>query len=110
MITKNLPMIVVSGLPRSGSSMMMRMLEVGGARILTDGVRKPDEHNPNGYYEFEPAKQLDDFNWVYASRGMAVKLLYCPVLYKLPALLNIKLSLCNAISRRWSRPNLRCSV
>jgi len=83
---KGPPIILVSGLPRSGSSMMMRMLEAGGVPILTDGVRKPDEDNPNGYYEFERAKRLnDDLSWVRDARGMAVKLLYCPVIYKLPA-------------------------
>ena len=80
------PVILVSGLPRSGSSMMMRMLEAGGVPILTDGVRKPDEDNPNGYYEFERAKRLnDDLSWVGDARGKAVKLLYCPVIYRLPA-------------------------
>jgi hypothetical protein len=65
--------------------MMMRMLEAGGVAVLTDGIRKPDPDNPLGYYEFEPAKRLDDLRWVAAARGMAVKLLYCPVIYRLPA-------------------------
>jgi hypothetical protein len=86
MTATNPPIILVTGLPRSGSSMMMRMLEAGGVPILTDGMRKPNEDNPNGYYEFERAKRLDDdLSWVYDARGMAVKLLYCPVIYKLPA-------------------------
>ena len=41
---------VVTGLPRSGTSMMMRMLEAGGLDILTDGIRKSNEDNPRGYY------------------------------------------------------------
>ena len=45
--------IVVSGLPRSGTSMMMKMLEAGGLTIMTDGVREADEDNPRGYYELE---------------------------------------------------------
>ena len=45
--------IVVSGLPRSGTSMMMKMLEVGRQPILTDNLREADANNPNGYYEFE---------------------------------------------------------
>jgi hypothetical protein len=82
----NPSVILVSGLPRSGSSMMMRMLEAGGVPILTDGIRKPDEDNPNGYYEFERAKRLDhDLSWVFDARGMAVKLLYSPVFYNLPS-------------------------
>jgi hypothetical protein len=86
MTAANSSVILVSGLPRSGSSMMMQILEAGGVPILTDGVRKADADNPNGYYEFERCKRLDDdLSWVYAARGMAVKLLYCPVIYHLPA-------------------------
>jgi len=43
---------VVSGLPRSGTSMMMQALEAGGMPILTDNVRKSDQDNPKGYFEF----------------------------------------------------------
>ncbi|MEJ2599801.1 MAG: hypothetical protein P8Z00_15815, partial [Anaerolineales bacterium] len=51
---------VVSGLPRSGTSMMMKMLEAGGMPILTDNKRTADENNPKGYYEFERVKKLKD--------------------------------------------------
>jgi hypothetical protein len=44
---------VVSGLPRSGTSMMMKMLEAGGIPPLTDEIREADKDNPKGYYEFE---------------------------------------------------------
>ena len=47
---------VVSGLPRSGTSMMMKMLEAGGMQILTDNLRTADENNPKGYYEYERVK------------------------------------------------------
>ena len=47
---------IVSGLPRSGTSMMMKMLEAGGMELLTDGIRTADEDNPQGYYEFERVK------------------------------------------------------
>src|SRR5512140_1614791 len=50
--------IVVSGLPRSGTSMMMKMLAEGGLSILTDSIRTADEDNPNGYFELEQVKQL----------------------------------------------------
>src|SRR5512142_1984026 len=50
--------IVVSGLPRSGTSMMMKMLEEGGLPVLTDSIRTADEDNPNGYFELEVVKQL----------------------------------------------------
>lgn len=49
---------IVSGLPRSGTSLMMQMLAAGGLPILTDQQRKPDIHNPRGYCEWEAAKLL----------------------------------------------------
>ncbi|MBA3441249.1 MAG: sulfotransferase [Pyrinomonadaceae bacterium] len=70
--------IVVSGLPRSGTSMMMRMLEAGGVDILTDGIRAADEDNPKGYYEVELVKtlrqQIDKF-WLEEAKGKAVKVI-----------------------------------
>lgn len=67
--------VVVSGLPRSGTSMMMAILEAGGIPVLTDGVRRADEDNPRGYYEFERVKQLkDDPGWLPTARGRAVKM------------------------------------
>jgi hypothetical protein len=68
---------VVSGLPRSGTSMMLRMLAAGGLPILTDGVRGADEDNPHGYLEWEGVKSLQrDASWVAAARGNAVKVIY----------------------------------
>ena len=52
------PVIVVSGLPRSGTSLVMQMLEAGGVEIVTDGERTADDDNPRGYYEFERVKSL----------------------------------------------------
>ena len=52
--------VIVSGLPRSGTSMMMKMLEAGGIPPLTDHIRTADVDNPKGYYEFERAKKLRD--------------------------------------------------
>lgn len=49
---------IVSGLPRSGTSMMMQMLEAGGLEIFTDKTREADESNPKGYYEHEAVKNL----------------------------------------------------
>jgi hypothetical protein len=49
---------VVSGLPRSGTSLMMQMIVAGGLPPLTDGLRTADENNPRGYFEWEPAKSL----------------------------------------------------
>lgn len=75
---------IVSGLPRSGTSMMMRMLEKGGIPILTDAVRKADDDNPLGYFEFEPVKRLDkDASWLPRACNKAVKIIYI-FLYQLP--------------------------
>lgn len=70
------PVIVVSGLPRSGTSMMMKMLEAGGIEPLTDNLRTPDDDNPKGYYEFERVKQLaNDKEWLPEAGGKAVKII-----------------------------------
>ena len=81
----NQPIIIVSGLPRSGTSMLMQMLEAGGVPILADDHRQPDEDNPKGYYEFEPAKRTKhDPSWLTLARGKAVKIVYM-LLYDLPS-------------------------
>ena len=75
---------VVSGLPRSGTSMMMSMLEAGGVPILTDNVRTADEDNPKGYYEFERVKQIEhDWAWLADAPGKAVKII-SELLMRLP--------------------------
>ncbi len=76
--------IVVTGLPRSGTSMMMKMLQAGGVEIVTDNVRKADEDNPEGYYEFEKVKRIgEDASWLDEARGKAVKMASM-LLYDLP--------------------------
>lgn len=69
--------VVVSGLPRSGTSMMMKMLEAGGLPVLVDHLRVADEDNPKGYYEFERVKQLDkgDVAWLPEAQGKVVKII-----------------------------------
>lgn len=75
---------IVSGLPRSGTSMMMRMLAAGGMPVLTDSVRGADADNPNGYFELERVKRLDrDAAWLASARGKALKTVYL-LLYNLP--------------------------
>jgi len=70
------PVIIVSGLPRSGTSMMMKMLEAGGIPILTDNIREADEDNLKGYYEFERVKKLEEDNeWLEKVNGKAVKII-----------------------------------
>jgi hypothetical protein len=77
--------VLVSGLPRSGTSMMMKMLEAGGLAVLTDHIRTADEDNPKGYYEFERVKQLEhDQAWLEDARGKVVKLI-AALLKHLPA-------------------------
>jgi hypothetical protein len=67
---------IVSGLPRSGTSMMMGMLEAGGMQVLTDNIRTADGDNPKGYYEFEKVKQTEhDSSWLEDARGKAVKMI-----------------------------------
>ncbi len=67
---------IVSGLPRSGTSMMMKMLDEGGLEPLTDNVRTADKDNPKGYYEFERVKDLpEDTEWLDDAKGKAVKVL-----------------------------------
>jgi Sulfotransferase domain len=78
--------IVVSGLPRSGTSMMMKMLEEGGVPILTDAIRRADDDNPNGYYEFELVKKLRDGQnkWLAEANHKVVKIISA-LLEHLPA-------------------------
>jgi hypothetical protein len=75
---------IVSGLPRSGTSMMMQMLAKGGLDTFTDGVREADTNNPRGYYEFELVKNLGrDHSWIDRAQGSVVKIV-APLLPKLP--------------------------
>ena len=67
---------IVSGLPRSGTSMMMSALVAGGLSALTDNIRTADEDNPKGYFEFEKVKELDRDNaWLEGARGKVVKII-----------------------------------
>lgn len=77
---------VVSGLPRSGTSMMMKALEAGGLPVLTDALRVADEDNPKGYYEVERVKQLDkgDTAWMADAQGKVIKVISA-LLEHLPA-------------------------
>src|SRR5437764_1475845 len=77
--------IVVSGLPRAGTSLMMQMLDNGGIEVLTDGVRAADTDNPRGYYELEKVKRLkQDASWLPQARGKVFKMV-SQLLYDLPA-------------------------
>jgi hypothetical protein len=79
------PVTIVSGLPRSGTSLMMQMLAAGGLPVLTDGARPADQDNPRGYYEFEPVKRTrQDTSWLAQAVGKAVKVVHL-LLPDLPA-------------------------
>jgi hypothetical protein len=68
---------IVSGLPRSGTSLMMQMLAAGGLAPLTDGLRAADADNPRGYLELERVKKLKtDAVWLDEARGKAVKIIH----------------------------------
>ncbi len=67
--------VVVSGLPRSGTSLMMQMLDKGGMDMLIDNKREADSSNPKGYYEYEPVMSLHkDNSWMHKSKDKAVKI------------------------------------
>ena len=67
---------IVSGLPRSGTSLMMQMLDAGGLPVLSDGERKADTDNPKGYFEWERIKQLpEDPGLIAAAEGKVVKVI-----------------------------------
>jgi len=72
------PVVLVSGLPRSGTSMAMKMLAAGGLEVVADGIRTADEDNPRGYFEDERVKALgesQDKRWLRRARGRAVKVI-----------------------------------
>ena len=76
--------VLVSGLPRSGTSMMMKAIHAGGIEPIIDHIRQADEDNPKGYYEFEPVKKTkEDASWLNNASGKVVKMVY-RLLYDLP--------------------------
>ena len=80
----NSEITIVSGLPRSGTSLMMQMLDQGGIEAVTDNIRSPDRDNPRGYYEFEIVKKIkEDASWLPETRGKVFKMV-SQLLYDLP--------------------------
>ena len=76
---------IVSGLPRSGTSLMMQMLQAGGMTVLCDEKRPADEHNPRGYLELQKVRSLEkDNSWMPDAEGKVVKVVSL-LLYHLPA-------------------------
>lgn len=71
---------VVSGVPRSGTSLVMQMLERGGLPLLVDEQRPPDAHNPRGYFEYAPVKALGrEAGWLGCARGRGLKVIHALV-------------------------------
>jgi tetratricopeptide (TPR) repeat protein len=86
--------VIVTGLPRSGTSMLMQMLAAGGMDVVSDGLRVADEDNPRCYLEFEPVKNLlKDSKWLFEARGRVVKIV-APLLAALPPGLACRVMLC----------------
>jgi hypothetical protein len=76
--------VIVSGLPRSGTSLMMQMLASGGLEVVTDNLRTADTDNPRGYLELEKVKKIkQDASWLPGTRGKAFKMV-SQLLYDLP--------------------------
>jgi len=75
---------IVSGLPRSGTSLMMQMLAAGGMQVLTDGERQADTDNPRGYFEWERIKLLPKQpDCIVEAEGKVVKVI-SQLLFALP--------------------------
>ena len=76
---------IVSGLPRSGTSLMMQMLAAGGMPVLSDGERQADVDNPRGYFEWERIKLLPkEPDCISEAEGKVVKVI-SQLLFALPA-------------------------
>ena len=84
------PLIVVSGLPRSGTSLMMGALAAGGLPVVSDGARAADSHNPKGYFEDRRVLTLvEDAEWLRDHQGQGVKIL-SHLLRAIPSSLPVK--------------------
>ncbi|MEM6799621.1 MAG: sulfotransferase family protein [Planctomycetota bacterium] len=85
--------VVVTGLPRSGTSMLMQMLAAGGVPIFTDRLRQADDDNPSGYFEHEAVKRLaSDAAWLAEAAGQAVKIV-APLIPAIPEGMPLKVLL-----------------
>jgi len=82
---------IVSGLPRSGTSLMMQMIQAGGGELFTDNTRESDDNNPKGYYEYEKVKALGkDNTWLAEAKGKTIKII-AQLLHYLPTDINYKI-------------------
>ncbi len=75
-VEEKMEFVVVSGLPRSGTSLMMQILRAGGIPVMTDDLRAADEDNPEGYWEWEEIKKLPNHPGILVqARGKALKII-----------------------------------
>ena len=82
---------IVTGLPRSGTPMMMKMFDAGGIKPISDGLRQADIDNPNGYYELEAVKDIKtDVSWLEDAPGKVVKMVSM-LLFNLPSTYEYKI-------------------
>jgi hypothetical protein len=101
---------IVSGLPRSGTSLMMQMLAADGMTILPDFERKPDADNPRGYYEWEPAKLLPmQPHRIDEAEGKAVKVI-SQLLLSIPEGRDYKVIFLERLFRKCLPPRMKCYV
>ena len=93
---------IVSGSPRDGTALMMRMLMSGGLEVLVDAVHKAGEPEPHGYYDYEPSLMLDvdskTTDWVASAQGKAVKVMPYQLQYLSPACEYRLVFVCRAIA------------
>jgi hypothetical protein len=103
-------LLIVSGLPRSGTSLMMQMLRAGGIEPMTDAKRAADEDNPEGYWEWEAIKKLpQDPRLIEQAEGKSVRSSR-PSCQACPASTATRSSTWSVLPSRWSIPNGRCSL
>ena len=87
--------IVVTGLPRSGTSLMMQILQSLQIKLFTDNHRSADESNPKGYFEHQWVKTIEkDNSWLTDVKGKAIKIV-SPLIKYLPVDLNYKIIFMN---------------
>ena len=78
--------VVVTGFPRSGTSLMMQILEGAGVDVLTDNKRQPDTNNEKGYFELDAVKNtLVDQQYLAELPGKAVKIVFPLLRFTKPA-------------------------
>ena len=80
--------LIITGLPRSGTSLMMQIIEKTEIPVFSDGKREKDINNPEGYFELEAVKGIvKDNSFLENAKGKALK-----IVAPLPIFLDKKLN------------------